>query len=98
MEGAIVVRAFNGTEITLSEQYDTARFEPLGSGVNYEGKMDASSFNANFDPLKPVAGNLFSSVADGQNNSNGPDGTEATQQDNSAATGESDTRCPFDRE
>lgn len=95
MEGAIVVRGLNGTEITLSEQFATARFEPASQDVSYQGKMDANGFETSFESLKPVAGGLFSSVTDGAADNgafrdlSSPDAEQNKQDENTSNTNES---------
>ncbi|PJB71446.1 MAG: hypothetical protein CO093_05230 [Alphaproteobacteria bacterium CG_4_9_14_3_um_filter_47_13] len=65
MEGAIVLRAFNGSEITLANQYDTARFDPAGGETSYVGKTTPEIFNSNFESVKAVAPALFAAPPTG---------------------------------
>lgn len=58
VEGAIVLRATNGQEITLATQYDTGRFVAQG-GVEHVGVMDSAQIGNNFASMGTVAPAFF---------------------------------------
>ncbi len=62
LEGAIVLRAFNGTEVTLANQYETARFDAAGGDVVYVGTTSAASFDTNYNVMRSVAPALFTGL------------------------------------
>lgn len=62
LEGAIVLRAFNGHEVTLAQQYETARFDPAGGDVMYIGTIAPATFDSNFSAVKTVTPNLFTGL------------------------------------
>ncbi len=91
MEGAIVLRGFNGNEVTLAQQFETGKFTPASGDVTYLGKSDPGQFANNYSTLKPVAPNLFSGMADnGQTGDNANDPATGGQQ-GSGATASGDT-------
>ncbi|MCB9991871.1 MAG: FG-GAP repeat protein [Rhodospirillales bacterium] len=59
LEGAIVVRGLDGSEITLARQFETARFDPATGSVTYEGPITSKDFDTTFDSVKTVAPGLF---------------------------------------
>jgi len=90
MEGAIVMRGFNGNEITLAEQFETGRFNAAQGSVEYVGKAEPSAFAMNFDTLKSVAPGLFNAIdnaSERQNNNN-------QGQDNNQNNGSDPTNSP----
>ncbi len=64
MEGAIVMTGFNGNQITLANQFDTGRFDPVNGDVIFVGPTDSVVLANSFEALKAVAPNLFSGLND----------------------------------
>lgn len=62
VEGAIVLRALNGDEITLDTQYQTARFD--SGTVTSLGTTDAGTLGQNFSSLNSVEPGFFSTLQD----------------------------------
>lgn len=76
VEGAIVLRALNGDEITLDTQYQTAKFDS-GTVVS-AGTTDAESLGQNFSTLNAVEPGFFSTLQDSSTDSSTPEnGTTA---------------------
>lgn len=61
LEGAIVLRGLDGNEVTLDNQYETARFDPSG-GVSHAGHMSPQDFTVNFGAVKVVSPDLFNAL------------------------------------
>src|SRR5690606_32438727 len=59
IEGAIVLRAPTGQEVTLATQFQTARFTPDNGGVEMVGVMDAQQVGQNFSGIGDVAPGFF---------------------------------------
>ncbi len=74
MEGAIVMRGFDGSELTMTEQFETGRFEPATGEITYLGKTAANDFSNSYDTLKPVSPDLFSGMDDSNQDNTGLDG------------------------
>ena len=64
IEGAIVLHDFNGNTVTLSNQYETARFNTSGQSIDYMGELDALDVAVKFTSVSNVSGDLFSSIED----------------------------------
>jgi hypothetical protein len=62
LEGAIVLRSFDGSEITLASQLETARFTPENGGIELQGRLSTEEFGARFDSIRNVDGDIFISV------------------------------------
>lgn len=62
LEGAIVLRGINGGEITLAQQFETARFNPSGGTVDYMGTQTAEGFATDYHAIKSVSPYTFMSV------------------------------------
>lgn len=81
VEGAIVLRDFDGNEVTLADQFATARFSAEGRGIEPMGQLNAADVANRFSAVSDVSPTLFSSIEDaaieGQN-----ENTEEGQQDN----------------
>jgi hypothetical protein len=72
VEGAIVLRDFQGNEVTLANQYETARFDTAGGTIHSMGQISASDIGARFSSLSNVTPSFFTNVqqnAPAQNNS-----------------------------
>lgn len=67
VEGAIVLKDFNGNSITLSNQYETARFNTAGGDIEHIGDLSASDVSSKFMSVSTVAADLFSSIQDNSN-------------------------------
>ena len=64
VEGAIVLRDFNGNEVTLANQFETAQFMPSEGTINEMGQLSAKQVSSNFKGVSGVSGSLFSSIQD----------------------------------
>jgi len=62
LEGAIVLRTFDGTEMTLAEQYETARFDAANGDIVYVGTTSAATFSETFSAVRAVAPTLFTAL------------------------------------
>tara|TARA_R110001592_G_scaffold20926_18_gene84762 strand:+ start:11232 stop:13769 length:2538 start_codon:yes stop_codon:yes gene_type:complete len=76
IEGAIVLYDFAGNTITLSNQYETAKFNPSGHTIDHVGELSADDVASKFMSVSTVAADLFSSIQD----------SAAETQDNSPQT------------
>ncbi len=106
VEGAIVLRDFNGNEVTLANQFETARFDSSGRGIEQLGEMAAADVASKFSSVSGVAPTLFSSIEDAvsEQDNNAPEdaddkgaeagadeGTEAQQNDDGQEAGAEDS-------
>lgn len=64
VEGAIVLRDGNGNEMTLANQFETARFDPLNGTIDNMGELSAQEVGDKFASVSQVSPGLFSSVQD----------------------------------
>ncbi len=64
IEGAIVLYDFSGNTLTLSNQYETARFDEVSQTIEYVGELGADDVAENFSSVSSVSGELFSSIED----------------------------------
>ena len=64
IEGAIVLYDFNGNSVTLSNQYETARFNTLDQAIDYMGELSAGDIATKFTNVSNVSGDLFSYIED----------------------------------
>lgn len=64
VEGAIVLRDFNGNEFTLADQFATARFNPGAGSIDSMGTLSAADVGAKFVSVSGVSPQLFSSIND----------------------------------
>jgi len=71
VEGAIVLRDLSGNEVTLADQFETAKFDPAGGGIEHVGVLSAEEVGLNFESVSGVSGELFSSVQDVQSDVEG---------------------------
>ena len=62
VEGAIVLRDFGGNEMTLANQFETARFEPGQGTIEHLGQITAREVGQKFDSVYVVSGELFASL------------------------------------
>jgi hypothetical protein len=83
VEGAIVLHDFQGHEITLATQFDTARFSPSGGGIEHVGQLSAHDVGTRFTSVSHVSPTLFSSISDAAHDSgnSGNHGSGDTQGD-----------------
>ncbi len=91
LEGAIVLRAFDGSEITLSNQFETGRFNSQSGGVEHYGTKNSAQFQTDFQSIKQVSGSIFNSFDagdDGSDNGNG--------EGSNASDGNTDTPVDID--
>lgn len=71
VEGAIVLRGFDGKEVTLANQFETAKFSPSGGEIQMMGQLAAADMMSKFSSMSDVSGALFSSIADVANENAG---------------------------
>lgn len=64
VEGAIVLNDFSGNSITLSNQYETARFNTSGGSIEHIGDLSAADVSNKFMSISTVAADLFTSIQD----------------------------------
>lgn len=64
VEGAIVLRDFNGNEMTLANQFETGKFHESGNRIVRVGELSANEVNAKFESVSGVSPQLFSSIND----------------------------------
>ena len=64
VEGAIVLRDFDGNEVTLANQFETAKFNLDGTGIKHIGELSANDVAGKFSAVSDVAPTLFSSIND----------------------------------
>lgn len=64
VEGAIVLRDTFGNEVTLDNQFETAKFMSSDEGIKNMGEMTASDVAAKFASVSEVAPGMFSSIND----------------------------------
>ncbi|MCB1532157.1 MAG: FecR domain-containing protein [Alphaproteobacteria bacterium] len=64
VEGAIVLRDYNGNEMTLASQFETAKFDAAGGSIENLGQYSAEDIGAKFDSVSDVSPSLFSSIQD----------------------------------
>ncbi len=64
VEGAIVLRDFSGNEVTLADQFESARFSTDGTGIEPMGQLAANDVAAKFSSVSNVSPTLFSSIND----------------------------------
>ncbi len=95
MEGAIVLRDFGGREMTLSGQFETAKFNPAGGGIVNMGTMSAADVGARFAAIGNVNPTLFSALnrnAESNTDGQGESGSDETNETNE--TGETNEDAP----
>ncbi len=82
VEGAIVLHDFQGNEITLATQFDTARFVP-GGHVEHVGQLSAHDVGTRFSSVSGVSPTLFSNIHqnEGEQGGNSSDGQNAAPGD-----------------
>lgn len=93
VEGAIVLRDFNGGEVTLATQFETAKFGDDGQSIKHMGELSAADVASKFVSVSNVSPDLFSSINDAvteeQNNAEeGAKSEETTEQDTPEAQAE----------
>lgn len=86
LDGAIVLRAMDGSEMVLAIPFETARFGGGdGGGIVHIGQTSAEAFSQRFHSIRSVAGSTFNSVdaaaqeeqnAGSEDNQDSDDGTE----------------------
>ena len=80
IEGAIVLYDFTGNSITLSNQFETARFNSSENKIEHIGDLSADDVASKFISISTVSADLFSSIQDAAN-----DSTESTQSEANTA-------------
>ena len=81
VEGAIVLRDFSGNEVTLANQFETARFEPLKGEITSLGELSADQVTSGFEGLSSVSGGLFSSIQDAADEAESQEQEEAEDEE-----------------
>lgn len=86
IEGAVVMRAFDGTELTLSNRFETGHFNNF-TGIENRGVTDVADLASRFELVRNVAGDAFNTMiveghADPQNDPQGPEGDLPDAADN----------------
>ena len=91
IEGAIVLHDLSGNTITLSNQYETARFNTVEENIEHIGNLSANEISSKFMSVSTVAADLFSSIQDNtiQGKTNP---TEQQQSDTTQDSGEVNTQ------
>ncbi len=64
IEGAIVLKDGFGNEMTLANQFETAKFDVSNGTINNMGQMAANDVSGKFISVSGVSGQLFSSIND----------------------------------
>ena len=64
VEGAIVLKDFSGNEMTLANQFETAKFNPASGTIENLGEMSANDVGSKFASVSQVSPSLFSSIND----------------------------------
>ena len=85
IEGAIVLYDFSGNTLTLSNQYETAKFNPSDNTIDLMGELAANDVASKFMSVSTVAADLFSTIEDS---------AAETPQDNSPEPQKSDDNNP----
>lgn len=75
IEGAIVLHDFSGNSVTLSSQFETAKFIPSQNTIEHIGTLSSENVSGKFMSVSTVSADLFSSIQDaavetGQDNTN----------------------------
>ncbi len=91
VEGAIVLRSFDGNEMTLDEQYETARFEPSTGGIVMVGVMSSEDMAANYGSMSGVLPALFSGFTGGTNSAGNAQAAPALVADSAPVNNEPST-------
>lgn len=81
IEGAIVLYDLAGNTMTLSTQFETAKFNLSESTIEHMGELAANDVSSKFMSVSTVAADLFSSIEDAAYDSN----TEESGNENSAS-------------
>jgi hypothetical protein len=64
VEGAIVLRDTHGNEMTLANQFETAKFNVESGTIDNMGELSANDVGARFSTVSHVSPSLFSSIND----------------------------------
>lgn len=91
LEGAIVLRTPSGHEVTLANQFETARFGGADGGIEYQGIKDAAEFNEDFASIKQVSGDIFNSFDANNDNGNAEGDNSNVDAESSEAETEAET-------
>ena len=86
IEGAIVLYDLSGNTMTLSTQFETAKFNLSDSTIEHMGELAANDVSSKFMSVSTVAADLFSSIEDAANDDtssedSGDDGTSSSGED-----------------
>lgn len=80
IEGAIVLTDFSGNSVTLSNQYETARFNTSQSTIEHMGDLSANDVVAKFESVSRVAADTFASIQDTANETKQSSETDTQEQ------------------
>ncbi len=83
IEGAIVLRSHDGMEMTLADQFATARFDTDTGGIVSMGQVQASDIGNKFSAISKVSPTFFNSV--GRHGENEVDEGQEGQSEETAA-------------
>ena len=61
VEGAIVLRDFQGNEVVLANQFETAKFN-MGHGIENMGQVNANDISVKFSSMSAVTPSFFSNI------------------------------------
>ncbi|MGN7438577.1 MAG: FecR domain-containing protein [Alcanivorax sp.] len=87
IEGAIVLHDLAGNTMTLSTQFETAKFNLSDSTIEHMGELAANDVSSKFMSVSTVAADLFSSIEDAANDDttsssdDSDDGSSASSED-----------------
>jgi hypothetical protein len=79
VEGAIVLKDLSGHEMTLANQFETARFNASTNQIDHMGQVAASQIVQNFSSIATVSPQLFSSINDSAKEAPAEKGNNAAQ-------------------
>ncbi len=96
IEGAIVLRNHSGQEVTLADQFETAKFNPAVGTIDILGVLSSEAVSTGFASLSAVSGPLFSSFGEfkGESQDSSPPDTtpredrQPTENDKQESSGE----------
>jgi len=86
VEGAIVLTDQAGNDVTLDNQFETARFNAQGGSIDNIGQLAAQDVIGKFSSISSVSPQLFSSISDAANEGV-TEGTVETTTDDANAEG-----------
>ncbi|MCB1784249.1 MAG: FecR domain-containing protein [Alphaproteobacteria bacterium] len=91
IEGAIVLHDFNGNSVTLSNQYETAKFIPSANTIEHLGTLSADNITGKFVSVSTVSGDLFTSIQDSAADTGQDNADSSATDDSSSASSTTDS-------